>query len=98
MGEAAAAIMAMSLFGIVGVAFWSITTIWTKRLEAKRGMVPAGEFAQQLARIESAIEVMAVEVERIAEAQRFSARLLAEREGARLELPRSPEVRPITPH
>ena len=35
---------------------------------------------QRLARIESAVETMAVEIERISEGQRFVTRLLAERE------------------
>ena len=35
--------------------------------------------AQQLARIEQAIEAMAIEVERISEGQRFTTKLLSER-------------------
>lgn len=41
----------------------------------------------RLARIEQAIEAVAVEVERISEGQRFVTRLLAERESARAQLP-----------
>lgn len=44
--------------------------------------LPPGEAArdERLARIESAIETMAVEIERISEGQRFVTKLLAERE------------------
>jgi hypothetical protein len=43
---------------------------------------------QRLERIEQAVEAVAIEVERIAEAQRFSAKLMAEQ--APRNLPRSP--------
>lgn len=46
------------------------------------GASPAGappELAQRLARIEQAIEAVAIEVERISESERYSARLLTER-------------------
>jgi len=52
--------------------------------------------AVRLDRIELAVEATAVEIERISEANRFIAKLLAERAGA-AALPRSPE-RVITPH
>ena len=44
--------------------------------------LPPGEAArdERLARIESSIETMAVEIERISEGQRFVTKLLAERE------------------
>ena len=42
----------------------------------------------RLERIEQAVEAVAIEVERIAEAQRFSAKLMAEQQGTR-SLPRS---------
>lgn len=42
----------------------------------------SGELAAQMNRIEQAIDTMAVEVERISEAQRFQAKLLTERERA----------------
>ena len=43
----------------------------------------------RLARIEAAIDSMAVEVERISEGQRFVTKLLAERESQVTSLPRS---------
>lgn len=47
----------------------------------RRGTVPAavpGDLTQRLDRIESAVEAMATEVERIAEGQRFTSKLMAE--------------------
>ena len=51
---------------------------------------------ERLQRIELAVDATAVEVERISEANRFMARLLADRAGA-ANLPVKPE-RAITPH
>lgn len=39
---------------------------------------------ERLARIETAVEAMAIEIERISEGQRFVTRLLAEREPAKV--------------
>lgn len=63
------------------------------------GMLSAGADAQlaQLAQLRDAVEAVAVEVERIAEAQRFTARVLTERQHTAI-----PPVRrdpgQITPH
>lgn len=53
---------------------------------------------ERLDRLEQAVDSIAVEVERIAEGQRFAAKLLVERLGARdaIETPRPPRV--VTPH
>ena len=50
---------------------------------------------ERLDRLQQAVETIAVEVERISEAQRFTTKLLADRTAA--ERPRVPE-RVITPH
>ena len=58
---------------------------WVRAFEARhrREAIPASsEVTQRLATIESAVEAIAVEVERISENQRFTTRLLAGREGA----------------
>ncbi len=56
-----------------------------KELEAEHRRPDESETLLRLARIESAIESLAVEMERISEGQRFTTRLLAERpEAARL--------------
>ncbi len=54
---------------------------------------------QQLTRLSYAVDVMSVEIERLSEGQRFTARLLAEREAS--QFPKAPaEKAPgvITPH
>ena len=52
---------------------------YTRRVEARpQSALPSGEMVTRLDRIEQAIEAMATEVERIAEGQRFTTRLLSE--------------------
>ena len=62
-------------------ALLPIVRAFTKRFE--RGPappnVPPPDVVARLQRIEQAVESVAIEVERIAEAQRFSAKLLAEK-------------------
>jgi hypothetical protein len=75
---------------IVGVVP-PIIRLFTRRWERTQAIeaAPSPETAAQLARIEQAVEAVAIEVERIAEAQRFSAKLLAEQPRA---LPRDSTV------
>lgn len=80
---------------IVPVAFFAMVTLiaagrpliraWARRIEQGGTRQPAtdAEAQARLERMEAAIEAMAVEVERLAEGQRFTTRLLAERGGAR---------------
>lgn len=58
---------------------------------------PTDDLAERLARIESAVEATALEVERIGEANRFVAKVLGERVAPPAPLSRAPE-RIITPH
>lgn len=51
------------------------------------------EVALRLERIEQAVDAIAIEVERISEGQRFTSRLLAEKDG-----PARPPARHVTPH
>ena len=56
--------------------------------ERERGhaaRIPDAQTAERLARIEAAVESIAVEVERISEGQRFTTKLLAERSPSRQE-------------
>jgi hypothetical protein len=56
------------------------------------------ELTDRVERIERLIEVMAIEVERIGEGQRFVVKVMSDRQvGAGADRPRSPE-RVITPH
>jgi hypothetical protein len=56
------------------------------RKQERLGTVSPGERErdERLARMETAIETMAVEIERISEGQRFVTRLLAEREPSKV--------------
>jgi hypothetical protein len=56
-----------------------------------------GDLAARLARIEQVVEATAVEVERLGEGQRYTARLLAEPRGAAPAAAQEP-ARVITPH
>ncbi|HEX8941777.1 MAG TPA: hypothetical protein VF785_01500 [Gemmatimonadaceae bacterium] len=73
--------------------------IFRRYLEIKherRTPIAIDGLQERLSRIELAVESTAIEVERISEANRFMAKLLAERAGT-TSLPKSPE-RVITPH
>jgi hypothetical protein len=67
---------------IVSIPTLAVTVIalarmyFAQRAASPRGLAP--ETDARLARIEQAVDAIAVEVERISEAQRFSAKLLAE--------------------
>jgi len=76
-------------FGVVAViiigmvASLSAITVWFVRgLQKKRpahDLPNAFQFEQRFDQLQQSVDAIAVEVERIAEAQRFSAKLLAER-------------------
>ena len=69
-----------------GIAF-PLVRAWVRRLE-RTPTAPAlgadSEVLARLAAIESAVEAIAVEVERVSENQRFTTKLLAGREGVAL--------------
>ena len=95
----AEALLGVSFFVTIAVTVKSIANIWMKRIEARHATMPVGAAEERLERIEAAVDVIALEVERIAEAQRFAARLAADREPGHLPAPgRSPEGRVVTPH
>ncbi len=92
-------VMAVAFFAAIAIVATSIAKVWMKRIEARREAPPDLALAQQMARIEGAVEAISIEVERISEAQRFSARLAAEAQMARLSPPaRGAEGRINTPH
>src|SRR3712207_5791263 len=84
------AAIALALFGCgIGVSLVITDVARLKRVEHEiahgttpRGMPP--ELEARLARIEQIVEVTAVEVERVSEAQRWVARQIAEQETPRL--------------
>lgn len=69
-----AAIVISSLAKLIGVI--------VSRRSANAPARLAPEVEQHLARIENAIDAMAIEIERVSEGQRYAAKLLAEREKA----------------
>jgi hypothetical protein len=76
---------------------------WSRRLWHRGDPRPAMDIEQspRLQRMEQAIESIALEVERIGEAQRFTTKLLTERQAdaaARLGVPARREPGTITPH
>ena len=79
-----------SVFAIVGLP---LVRAWARRLEHRGATAVPSDVGARLARIESAVESIAVEVERISEAQRYLAKLQTERQ----PLPRG-ESSPTTPH
>ena len=76
MGDPAAAIMAVAFFGSIAISVRSVANVFARRADARRQQpLESAEVAERLARIEAAVDVIAVEVERIAEAQRFALKL-----------------------
>ncbi len=87
----------LTFLGVMAVlgASTKVVLAWIKRPRAS-GALPA-ELAERLDRIERAVDVTALEVERIGEGQRFVTRALGERS---MEDPSHPDAsgRVITPH
>jgi hypothetical protein len=71
------AAMAIALFAAVASVCWSAAFAWAKWLQHTRTQgTNLPKLDQRLERIEHAIDSVAVEVERLGEGQRFTARLL----------------------
>ena len=89
MGDnATAAIVAVSLFGALASLAFSINAIaraWVARGRDEARLAsetPTPLVDARLARLEHAVDAIAVEVERISEAQRFTSKLLSEAQAA----------------
>jgi hypothetical protein len=68
-------VILMSLAGLSFIARW----VWRDFSgHKKRESLPAENFDERFAQLQQSVDAIAVEVERIAEAQRFSARLLTD--------------------
>jgi hypothetical protein len=95
-----ATILVMTVASFVGIG---LMTKFLLRLMARPPVVPPQADDDRLSRIEAAVDAIAVDVERIAEAQRFTSKVLAERLPERVPerlpeaAPRAP-FRVITPH
>jgi uncharacterized protein YoxC len=57
-----------------------ITVGLVRALQPKKRSLPTDQVEQRLDHLQQSVDAIAVEVERITEAQRFTAKLLAERE------------------
>jgi hypothetical protein len=78
------------VIGIVATAFWATAAMvlglplvraWTRRMEQRDRSAPLpADASARLARIEAAVESIAVEVERISENQRFLTKLQSEKQ------------------
>jgi hypothetical protein len=64
---------------VTGLIGFPLAKALARRLEHRDESVKTPEVLQRLRSIEQAVDAIAVEVERISEAQRFTARVLAER-------------------
>ena len=74
-------VIVMSLAGFVGVGLGA-RVLWRMGSRATPGLAPRVDDAR-MERLESAVDAIAIEVERISEAQRFTVGLLSERLPAR---------------
>ncbi|HMC54647.1 MAG TPA: hypothetical protein VKH19_05705 [Gemmatimonadaceae bacterium] len=66
-----------TVFGVVG---YPLARAWARRLEQRSAPSTPSDVTARLARIESAVDSIALEVERVAEAQRFLTKLQTERQ------------------
>ena len=94
-------IVVLQVVAITAVAgtFASVLKVVSRYLESRRqapGGAALAAVHERLARIEQIVETTAVEVERIAEANRYLAKVLAERGAPAIPPQRSERV--ITPH
>ncbi len=89
-----AAVFAATVLTIFGGIVISIRLI--RRPPRQQAPQMSAVTDERIARIEQAVDAIAIEVERIAEGQRFTTKLLAERDPAKLPAPHAGRV--ITPH
>jgi hypothetical protein len=87
------------LFSFLVICVGSLTKIILAFINRKsvQARLPA-EFMERMERIEQIVETTAVEVERVSEAQRFTARVLAERGAGQAPPAGQVAGRVITPH
>jgi hypothetical protein len=74
MSVAIAAIVMGSMVAIIT----PFAKVWLRKVEMKGSVGASPDIEARLARIEQAIEAVAVEIERISEGQRFTTKLLSE--------------------
>ena len=90
--------------GLTGMGcFTGIMITWLKsrrkpELPSNQVIARLDEIAERITRLEGAVDTVAVEVERVSEAQRFTARVLAERPGAPALPESARKIGSTTPH
>ena len=88
-----------AVFGIPAIVIFF--RMWFRHRERMASLTGASQsnpmLEARLARIEEAVETIAVEIERMGEGQRFVTKLLAEKAG-QLEAPKNGGGRVTTPH
>jgi hypothetical protein len=97
--------LASALFGLGFVVHVSIAG-WLRLKRFERDSRPplatqlrdAADLAARLSRIEQVVEATAIEVERLAEGQRYAARLLTEARAAAAPAPAAEPARVTTPY
>ena len=83
MGQPDPDLIVILSFGTFAVTVVTIARLVSKWLERRGQSIRSGDRSdERLSRIEQAVDAIAIEVERISEAQRFTTKLLAERNGA----------------
>jgi len=90
--------------GIVGMGcFTGVLVTWIKYRASKRFPAPElmhriDEIADRVNRIDTSVDAVALEVERISEGQRFTTRLLADRSGVPVHADKPRPGGSTTPH
>ena len=94
------AAMAVAFFASAASVAWSAAYAWGKWLARPQTAALTSDLEQRLTRLEQAMDAVAVEVERIGEANRFTARILDERlpTGSPALPSRTQREGTITPH
>lgn len=90
-------IVPVAFFAFLGVAAIAMMPIWRaigRRMEHRTsGAAPLqAEINERIERMEGALDAIAVQVERIAEGQRYTTKLLSERAAGRAMAPHQSEV------
>lgn len=70
----------LSMLAVIFIG-WPLARAFARRIDrrSEKGMINAADVAPQLHQLQESVDAMAVELERISEAQRYQARLLTEK-------------------
>ncbi|MDE3174412.1 MAG: hypothetical protein KGN74_15185 [Gemmatimonadota bacterium] len=84
-----AAMVAIAALGLVAYFIRTVANLIGRKIDGGAPARLGVETEQRIVRIEQAVDAIAVEVERISEGQRFTNRLMAERNPAPLPAPKA---------